>query len=458
MHIGGVAVFAGPAPDHDQLRAHIERRLSLVPRFRQKLAEAPLGLTRPWWIDDPDFNLDYHLRRSSLPRPGGQRQLQTLVGRLFSQRLDRDRPLWEMYLVEGLEDGRFALITKAHHALVDGISGVDLASVILDIAREPADMQAEPWVRHPGPPRAELLARAVAGALRTPMALAQEAGSQLLYPSRFRHRWRTLTRTAGSLGSQLLDPAPALPLNGPIGPHRRFAARHLSLDEVKEVKERESATVNDVVLATVTGALRRWLESRGVDTDSVEVRALVPVNRRPEGERGTLGNRIALLRASLPVYEESPTQRLRIVRDRMRELKHSRQLAAAETIIGLSGFAPPTILAQASRLNFSTRLFNLIVTNVPGPQLPLYLLGRELESIAPVAFLPTDHALSIAIFSYNGTVTFGLLGDYERMGDIDEVADALEESLHELRADGQGGGGGSGGARTRGSKRAAPVG
>ncbi|HWD65781.1 MAG TPA: wax ester/triacylglycerol synthase family O-acyltransferase [Solirubrobacteraceae bacterium] len=432
MHIGGVAVFEGPAPDHDEVLAHIERRLSMVPRFRQKLAQPPLGLTRPWWIDDPDFNLDYHLRRSSLPRPGGQRQLQTLVGRLFSQRLDRERPLWEMYLVEGLEDGRFALITKAHHALVDGISGVDLASVILDVQPEPADMPVQPWLRHPGPPRAELLAREVSGLLRTPLALAQEAGSQVLYPSRFRHRWRTLTRTAESLGSQLLDPAPALPLNGPIGPHRRFAARHLSLDEVKAIKNRENATINDVVLTVVTGALRHWLESRGVETEGLEVRALVPVNRRTETERGLLGNRIALLRASLPVYEDSPTLRLRTVRDRMNELKRSRQLAAADTIIGLSSFAPPTILAQASRLNFSTRLFNLIVTNVPGPQLPIYLLGRELESMAPVAFLPTDHALSIAIFSYNGTITFGLLGDYERMGDIDDLADALQQALQEL--------------------------
>ncbi|HET9719756.1 MAG TPA: wax ester/triacylglycerol synthase family O-acyltransferase, partial [Solirubrobacteraceae bacterium] len=413
MHIGGVAVFKGPAPDHGELLAHIERRLSLVPRFRQKLAESPLGLSRPWWIDDPDFNLDYHVRRSSLPRPGGQRQLQTLVGRLFSQRLDRGRPLWEMYLVEGLEDGRFALITKAHHALVDGISGVDLASVILDVDPEPADIQTEPWLRHPGPSRAELLARGAGELLRAPVALAQEATSQLMYPSRFRHRWRTLTRTASALGSQLLDPSPALPLNGPIGPHRRFEARHISLGEVKEIKEQAGATVNDVVLATVTGALRRWLESRGVASDGLEVRALVPVNRRSEQERGMLGNRIALLRASLPVAEDSPAERLAIVRDRMKELKRSRQLAAAETIIGLSGFAPPTILAQASRLNFSTRLFNLIVTNIPGPQLPLYLLGRPLESIAPVAFLPTDHALAIAIFSYHGTITFGLLGDYE---------------------------------------------
>ncbi len=434
MHIGGVAVFKGQAPNHKELLAHVQQRLDLVPRFRHKLVEPPLGFARPWWIDDPDFNLDYHLRRSSLPRPGGKRQLQTLVGRIFSQRLDRARPLWEMYLVEGLEDGRFALITKAHHALVDGISGVDLASVILDVEPEPAerDSDAEPWLPTPAPTRAELLARSALDVVRTPIALAQEATSQFLYPSRLRSQWRTMSRAATSVGSQLLDPAPDLPLNGPIGPHRRFEARHLSLPQVREIKDAAGATVNDVVLATVTGALRVWLQSRSIDTEGVEVRALVPVNLRADNERGLLGNRIALLRAPLPVYEDDPAKRLQIVRQTMKELKRSRQLAAAQTIIDLSHFAPPTILAQASRLNFSTRLFNLIVTNVPGPQLPLYLLGSELESIAPVAFLPSDHALAIAIFSYNGMISFGLLGDYERMYDIEALADGLELSLQEL--------------------------
>lgn len=454
MHIGGVALFKGPAPDHRELLAHVEHRLDVVPRFRQKLADLPFGLIRPWWIDDPDFNLDYHMRRSSLPRPGTQKQLQTMVGRIFSQRLDRARPLWEMYVVEGLEGDRFALFTKAHHALVDGISGVDLASVILDIDPEPVepDNQLEPWLRHPAPSRADLLARGIIDSLRTPVALAEEAFAALAYPTRLRHRVRTLTEALGSVGSQLLDPAPALPLNGPIGPHRRFESRHVSLDAVKEIKRRHDATVNDVVLATVTGALRSWLQGRGTDTEGLEVRALVPVNLRGENERGLLGNRVALLRASLPVYEDDPDKRLTIVKSTMSELKRSRQLAAAETIIELSDFAPPTILAQASRLNFSTRLFNLIVTNVPGPQVPLYLLGRELETIAPIAFLPEGHGLAVAIFSYNGTISFGLLGDRERMYDLDTLAEGLEASIDAWDATA----GPSG--RAKGGPRPAPVG
>jgi diacylglycerol O-acyltransferase len=454
MHIGGVAVFQGPAPDHRELLEHVERRLELVPRFRQKLTQLPFGLIRPWWVDDPDFNLDYHLRRSSLPRPGTRRQLQTMVARIFSQRLDRARPLWEMYLVEGLEDDRFALITKAHHALVDGISGVDLASVILDAKPEPAQAEhREPWLRHPAPSRAELLARGALDGLRTPMALAEEAVAALAYPSRLRHRLSTLGEALGSLGSQLLDPAPDLPLNGPIGPHRRFETCDVSLEAIREVKNRAGATVNDVVLATVTGALRSWFEGRGIDTERLEVRALVPVNLRSEDDRGLLGNRLALLRASLPVYEADADARLERVKEMMSELKRSRQLAAAQTIIGLNAFAPPTILAQAARLNFSTRLFNLIVTNVPGPQLPLYLLGRELETIAPVAFLPNGHGLSIAIFSYNGTVSFGLLGDRERMHDLDALAEGLEASLDEW------GGGGTGSPkRPKARRRPAPVG
>jgi WS/DGAT/MGAT family acyltransferase len=287
--------------------------------------------------------------------------------------------------------------------------------------------------------------------LRTPVALAEETFAALAYPTRLRHRLGTLTEALSSVGSQLLDPAPVLPLNGPIGPHRRFESRHVSLDAVKEIKRRHDATVNDVVLATVTGALRSWLQGRGIDTESLEVRALVPVNLRGENERGLLGNRVALLRASLPVYEDDPDKRLTIVKSTMSELKRSRQLAAAETIIELSDFAPPTILAQASRLNFSTRLFNLIVTNVPGPQVPLYLLGRELETIAPVAFLPEGHGLAVAIFSYNGTISFGLLGDRERMYDLDTLAEGLEASMDAWDATA----GPSG--RAKGGPRPAPV-
>jgi WS/DGAT/MGAT family acyltransferase len=420
MHIGGVSVFDGPAPEHEELREHIRRRLILVPRFRQRLAEPPLALTRPWWVDDPEFNIDYHLRRTALPWPGGADQLKALIARVFSQRLDRGKPLWEMYIVEGLEEDRFALITKVHHALVDGISGVDIASVIMDTRAEPApgDRAAAPFERHPAPSRAELLAHYAAGGA--------------LYPRRLSRAATQVTAALGAMGWELLNPAPRLPLNGPIGPHRRYEGRDLSFDEVHRIKQRYDATINDVVLAVATGALGEWLRARGVRTEGLDLRALVPVNLRGDEERGLLGNRVALLRATLPIYASDPEQRVKLVRDEMRRAKRSSQLMAAQTIIGLSDFALPTILAQASRLNFSTRLFNLIITNVPGPQFPLYLLGRELKSIAPVAFLPKGHALSIAVFSYNGLITFGLLGDYDRMYDLELIADGLERSLAQL--------------------------
>lgn len=433
MHFGGVSVFEGPVPEHDELREHISERLGLVPRFRQRLANPPIALTRPWWVDDPEFNLDYHLRRTALPSPGGVTQLKALVARIFSQRLDRGKPLWEMWVVEGLKDGRFALITKAHHALVDGISGVDLASVILDTAPEPFPVGGAvvPFERHPAPSRAGLLARTAAETAKVPLSLAQYASGALLYPPRLTHALAKVGNVVTTLGAELLRPAPTVPLNGRIGPHRRYEFRDLSLTEIRGVKQHYEATINDVVLAAATGALRRWLLGRGVRTDGLELRALVPVNLRSDEERGLLGNRIAVLRAALPVYAEDAEQRLLLVRDAMRETKRSRQLMAARTIIGISDFALPTILAQASRVNFSTRLFNLIITNVPGPQIPLYLLGRQLETIAPVAFLPSGHALSIAVFSYHGSITFGLLGDYDRMYDLEIVADGLRESLTE---------------------------
>jgi diacylglycerol O-acyltransferase len=435
MHIGGVLVFEGPAPSPERVRAHIAERLWLVPRFRQRLAQPPLPISRPWWVDDPEFDIDYHLRRAALPRPGTDRQLQRLVAEVFSERLDRRKPLWEMYVVEGLRDDRFAVITKAHHALVDGIAGVDLASVILDVAPEPVAVGGTviPLERRPAPSKAELLVRGLKDAAAGPLAAAEFlAGGGLFYPRRLTRAAAKVAGALGEVGWELLNPAPDSPLNGPIGPHRRYEVRHAPLAQARAIARANRATINDVVLAAATGALRRWLRSRGIRPSGLELRALVPVNLRDDRERGLLGNRVALLRAPLPVWAEHPQQRLALVRDGMRQIKRSRQLASARTIIELSEFAPPTILAQASRLQFSPRLFNLIITNVPGPQLPLYLLGRRLEWVAPVAFLPRGHGLSIAVFSYDGRLSFGLLGDYDRLEDISLVADGLAESLAEL--------------------------
>jgi diacylglycerol O-acyltransferase len=435
MHVGALVIFDGPPPGHDEFRAHLEARLSRVPRYRQKLAFPPLEAGRPFWVDDPDFNLDYHVRHTALPKPGSDDQLRELAGRIFSQRLDRSKPLWETWIVHGLDGGRFALISKTHHALVDGVAGVDIATVLFDLSPVPDEPEADDgWTPSPKPSDVELVAEGVRGLVRTPFSLAGRALGALQNPGEALVRVRDAAEGLGEVVWAGLNPAPDVPLNVEIGPHRRVRWVQSRLADFKEVKNGLGGTVNDAVLAVVAGALRRWLHDRGVRTEGVELRALVPVSIRSEDDRGALGNRIAVMRGPLPVYVDDPVERLRIVREAMGDLKESKQALGAEVITGLTDFAPPTLLAQASRLNFSTRLFNLIVTNVPGPQFPLYLLGREMEEIVPIAFLPENHALAVAIMSYNGKVDFGLLADYDAMPDLDAFAAHLEESLAELLA------------------------
>jgi diacylglycerol O-acyltransferase / wax synthase len=434
MHIGGIVICDGPAPGYEEMLDHIRTRLHLVPRYRQRLAQPPLETGRPLWVDDPTFNLEYHVRQTALPAPGSEDQLMRLVARIMSQQLDRSKPLWEMWIIEGLQEGGFALISKTHHALIDGISGVDLATVMFDLTPVPPEVphSDEPWQPHPEPTGAELvaggaagLARVAAGAVATGLTLVRQPGATL----------RALTEAAEGLGEVAwagLNPAPATPLNVEIGPHRRYRVVRNQLTDFKEVKNAFGGTVNDVVLTVVTGALRDWLHSRGVRTEGLELRALVPVSTRTREDSGALGNRITVMRGPLPVYIADPIARLRAVKAAMDGLKESKQAVGAEVLTGVQSFAPPTILAQASRLNFSTRLFNLIVTNVPGPQLPLYVRGREMEDVFPIAFLPKGHALAVAIMSYNGQMNFGLLGDYDALPDLDRIADGIAASLEEL--------------------------
>src|SRR5215208_481215 len=405
MHVGAVMIFEGPPPAREDFLAQIDSRLRLVPRYRQKLAFPRFEMGRPVWIDDARFNLGYHVRHTALPAPGGVEQLRLLAGRIYSQRLDRSKPLWEVWLVQGLEDNRFALINKTHHALVDGVSGVDLATVLFDTSPVPDRARGE-------------IASGLFKAARDPAGTARAA--------------REAAEGIGEIVWAGLNPAPETPLNVPIGPHRRVWWTRASLDDFRAIKNAVGGTVNDVVLAVVSGALGRWLRTRGVRTEGLELRALVPVSIRSPGAEADLGNQIAAMRGPLPVYATDPLDRLEIVKEEMGNLKQSKQALGAEVISGLNDFAPPTLLAQASRLNFSTRLFNLIVTNVPGPQFPLYLLGRELQELAPVAFLPEDHALAVAIMSYKGCVDFGLLGDYDALPDLDVFTDYLEDALAEL--------------------------
>jgi WS/DGAT/MGAT family acyltransferase len=434
MHIGALLVFEGPPPGYREFVEHIEARLHLVPRFRQKLAFPRMQAGRPLWIDDPRFNVEYHVRHTSLPGPGDEGQLARKVGRIFSQQLDRSKPLWEMWLIQGLEDNRFALIHKTHHSVVDGISGVDLGTVLFDANPVPVGLTSPggPWEPRPEPSDAELIARGAESVARFPLRVARRVVGMAQHPREAVDEAVEVAEGLGEVAWELLNPAPKVPLNVEIGPHRRFRWVHSSLDDFKLVKDTFGGTVNDVVLAVTAGALRRWLQSRGVRVQGLELRGLVPVSLRSEEERGRLGNRLAVVRGPLPVYAEDPVERLRIVRQEMSKVKRSKQVMGAEALVALNDFAPPTVLAQASRLNFSTRLFNLIVTNVPGPQFPLYVLGRELETVVPIAFLPRKHALAVAIFSYNGKMSFGLLGDYDAVGDIDAVVDGVAQSLEEL--------------------------
>ena len=433
MHVGALVLFEGPPPAREDFVAQLESRLHLVPRYRQKLAFPRFDIGRPFWVDDPRFNVDYHVRHTALPRPGSQDQLRQLAGRIFSQRLDRSKPLWELWLVQGLERNRFAVISKTHHALVDGVSGVDVATVLFDMQPTPAEVgSSDGWTPAREPSQADLVAEGIKGLARTPFELAGRALGAISQPERSLAQAREAAEGVGEVLWAGMNPAPEVPLNVPIGPHRRIRWVQSRLSDFKEIKDALGGTVNDAVLAVVSGALGSWLRTRGVRTEGLELRALVPVSIRSDQERGALGNRIAAMRGPLPVYAEEPLERLRLVQEGMGNLKQSKQALGAEVISGLQDFAPPTLLAQASRLNFSTRLFNLIVTNVPGPQFPLYLLGREMEEIVPIAFLPENHALAIAIMSYNGKVDFGLLADYDAMADLEDFASMLEDSLEEL--------------------------
>jgi diacylglycerol O-acyltransferase len=437
MHIGAVTIFEGPPPAIDDLSDHIRSRLHLVPRYRQKLATPPLETGRPLWIDDPSFNLGYHVRHTALPEPGSEATLMRLAGRIFSQRLDRSKPLWELWVVEGLEDNRFALISKTHHALVDGVAGVDLAQVLFDLEPVPKPVEPEggaPWQPHAEPSGAELIAGGIKGIMQAGFGVAGRALGAALRPQSAVEQLREAAEGIGEIAWAGLNPAPETPLNVPIGPHRRLVIVRASLDDFKAIKSAFGSTVNDVVLSVVSGALRSWLQERGFRTEGLELRGLVPVSIRVKEDQSSLGNQIAAMRGPLPVYVADPVARLRVVKEGMDDLKSSKQAVGAEVLASVQNFAPPTVLAQAARINFSTRLFNLIVTNVPGPQFPLYVLGRELTDLFPVAFLPENHALAIAIMSYNGTLNFGLLADYDALPDVDAIAEGITDSLNELKA------------------------
>ena len=449
MHVAGVSIFAGEPPTYEELLAHVGGRLSLVPRFRQKLRTVPFGQGRPVWVDDPHFNLRYHVRSTALPPPGSEEQLKNLASRVFAQQLDRTKPLWEIWLVEGLgpagsKDGdsessqptaRFALLSKTHHALVDGVAGVDITAVLFDTAADPETPPGEgmPWQARPEPTSMQVLGDALIERAIQPAEVVRSARAAFRAPRRIARRGFESVAAMGALAKTGLA-APSTFLNVDIGPHRRFDWVRADLSDIKAIKNKLGGTVNDVVLAVVTGALRGFMQQRGEPVDGVTLKAMVPVSVRRENEYGMTGNRVAAMMASLPIHEVDPVERLRILSDELSGLKESGQAVGAEALTQLAGFAPPTVLAQASRLQSRQRFFNLVITNVPGPQMELYVLGRPLVDVFPLAPLARRQALCIAIMSYHGKLNFGLLGDFDAMADLEVLAQGISDSIEELRA------------------------
>jgi WS/DGAT/MGAT family acyltransferase len=435
MHVASVMVFEGKAPTPQELIDHVLSRLHLVPRYRQRLAYVPLDQGRPVWTDDPYFNPRYHIRHAALPAPADDAALKRLAGRVFSQRLDRSKPLWEILLVERMSRGRFALIAKTHHALVDGISGVDITTVLFDTDPEPAPTArpATPWIAKPLPGSAKLLGEALLERATVPAEMTRGARALLRTPlAALTQVKEGVANIAATTMAGISAPAPESPFNVNIGPHRRYTYLDADLNQFKEIKDALGGTLNDVVLATVSLALGRYLRRQGEDTKGLVLKAMVPVSVRAPSKRGALGNQVAAMWAPLPVGVEDPAQCLAEIARSMDDLKKSGQAVGARVLTNLAGFAPPTILSQAARLQARQRFFNLVVTNVPGPQFPLYLLGRKLQVLYPVVPLARRQAIGIAVMSYNGHLGFGVLGDYDAVPELESIGRDLKFSISSL--------------------------
>ncbi len=435
MHVASVMVFEGKAPTPVQLVDHVLSRLHLVPRYRQRLAYVPFGQGRPMWTDDPHFNPRYHIRHTALPRPADEAALKRLAGRLFSQRLDRSKPLWEIWLVQRMTGNRFALIAKTHHALVDGISGVDITTVLFDTSPHPAGtpQPSEPWTAKPLPGGAKLLGEALLERTTVPGEMLRGGRALLRRPRRAVSQVReSLANVGATTIAGISAPAPPSPFNVDIGPHRRYTWVDADLARFKAIKDSLGGTLNDVVLAAVSLAIGSYLRAQGQDTDGLVLKAMVPVSVRADSERGALGNQVAAMWAPLPVGVQNATECLAQIRAAMEDLKDSGQAVGAQVLTNLAGFAPPTILSQAARLQARQRFFNLVVTNVPGPQFPLYLLGHRLRALYPVVPLARRQALGIAVMSYDGHLGFGLLADYDSLPELEGIGTALRRAITSL--------------------------
>ncbi len=438
MHIGSCSIFEGPPPPVADLTALIESKLPLVARYRQKVRFVPGGLGHPVWVDDPSFNLDYHVRHSALPPPGTAQDLENLMGRLMSQELDRNRPLWEVWMVEGLPDDRWAMITKAHHCMVDGVSGTDLMAVLLDRDPAAAKVTAEPWAPAREPSDFQLTVQALGrlGGRPARQFLAQPFAG--LDPRTAWTRAKAVAAGLQSFATRLTGPATKVSVEGSIGPHRRWAAGRCAFSDVKDIRTAFGGSVNDVVLAAVTGAFRRVLMERGDPVEDVVLRSLVPVSVRHADDHAW-NNQVSLILAELPVGIADPVERLLAIQRQMQELKASHQVTAGEAVLATAEFLPPILLSLGARAAMSLmrrspqRTINTVTTNVPGPRFPLYALGREMLEYLPFVPLSEGIRIGVAILSYNGQLTFGITGDYDTAPDVHFMAEQIEAEVRRLR-------------------------
>ncbi len=439
MHIGSCSIFVGPSPSIDEITGLIESKLPLLTRYRQKVRFVPGSWGHPVWVDDPHFNLSYHVRHSALPPPGDDQDLENLMGRLMSQELDRHRPLWEAWVIDGLPADRWALITKAHHCMVDGVSGTDLMAVLLDPDRAATTCGIEPWTPEPEPSDLRLTIEAMTRLAFNPARQLLAWRSAGIHPRRAWDRLGEVAAGLRSFGTSLIEPVKLVSVEGAIGPHRRWAVGRCTLGDVKTIRTAFGGSVNDVVLAAISGAFRTLLIERGdqVDDDLV-LRSLVPVSVRHADDH-TWNNQVSLILAELPVGIADPLERLDAVREQMAVLKSSHQVAAGEAVVASAELVPPVLLALGARAAMTVlrkipqRTVNTVTTNVPGPQFPLYALGREMLEYLPFVPLSEGVRIGVAILSYNGQLAFGITGDYDTVPDVEFMADQIEAELSGLR-------------------------
>lgn len=437
MAIAGACVFDDPPPSLAELEALVAAKLHLIPRYRQRVRTVPFELGRPVWVDDPDFDLGYHVRHTALPSPGDDATFCRLMGRIMSQQLDRDRPLWEMWLVEGLADGRWAIIFKVHHCMVDGIAGVGLLTVLLDLQADVALHEPEPWTPAREPAGARKVLDAWGGLASDLVAMASAVPHAVTHPVAAART--VLETTEGAVRfAERLTPTRSLSIEGPIGPHRVWAHSSAGLDAVRSIRAAYGGTINDVVLAAVAGGYRSLLLERGDDPDTATVRSLVPVSTRHLDGQGVPDNRVSALLYDLPVGLSDPVDRLEAVHAQMADLKASHIAEAGETIAAATDLVAPLLLGVFSRTTvrsmrrFGQQSLNTVTTNVPGPQFPLYCLGHEMREYRP--YVPISHGLRVgtAILSYNGRLFFGVTGDFPTTPDVGVLADEAAAGIVEL--------------------------